>query len=105
MMRETAIVKFGGNFCFGTINSPLELRSDEASDTLGVPSNFCTAGEGLGTFTIDNLSLSYVSTRIPYWFENSSRPLTFASRFIEEIFLMLLEESLLSLKTVLMPVS
>jgi hypothetical protein len=39
-MRETASVRLGGSFCFGTIRFPFELRIDEASDTLGVPSNF-----------------------------------------------------------------
>ena len=37
-MRETASVRFGGSFCFVTTSSPLELRSEEASDTLDVPS-------------------------------------------------------------------
>src|SRR5919199_1050825 len=46
-MRDTASVRLGGSFCFGTTSLPFELRIDEASDTLDVPSNFCTVADAL----------------------------------------------------------
>ena len=43
-----ATVKFGGNFCFSTINLPLDTIIAAASDTLAVPSKALTVDEGFG---------------------------------------------------------
>ena len=42
------MVKLGGNFCFSTINFPLETLMAAASDTLEVPSKFLTKSDGFG---------------------------------------------------------
>ena len=59
-----AIVKFGGNFCFSTINSPPETLIAAASDTLAVPSNAFTVSEGFGVEISAKSSLFTYSTVI-----------------------------------------
>src|SRR5918912_1484882 len=100
---DIATVRFGGNFCFGTMIFPFELNIDDASDTLAVPSKLCTIWDGFGTVTDASVSLSYISIGILYWLENSCNPLTFPSLLIDEIFLMLIKLNPLSFITTWIP--
>ena len=55
-----AIVKFGGNFCFSTINFPFDTRMGAASETLAVPSKAFTVSEGFGAVISANSLSQYI---------------------------------------------
>ena len=57
-----AMVKFGGNFCFSTINSPFDTLMAAASETLAVPSMAFTVSVGLGSEISASSSLLTYST-------------------------------------------
>src|SRR6266487_3243876 len=104
-MRQMAIVRLGGNFCFVTISSPPELSNDEASETLDVPSYFFTMSEGFGTITLSSLSLSKNSRGIPCLSEYDPSELGGPFLLMVERFLMLRNDNLFSSSTFVIPFS